>query len=116
MMISASLTVQAPTLAAYALDFSYLGVYLANLVTGHRMRMADGALASEEHPGGRHLPCLPLLHLFSDMFTPLSTILQFAIQSAVQRKCFHWGRAARGRHGAQVSKVHPVFVPRHDSA
>jgi hypothetical protein len=24
------------------------------------------------------------------MFTPLSTILEVAIQSAVQRKCFHW--------------------------
>jgi hypothetical protein len=39
---------------------------------------------------GTFLACLSFI-FFSDMFTPLSTILQFAIQSAVQRKCFHWG-------------------------
>jgi hypothetical protein len=27
------------------------------------------------------------------MFSPLSTILQFAIQATVQRKCFQWGMA-----------------------
>jgi len=38
---------------------------------------------------GTFLACLSFI-FFSDMFSPLSTILQFAIQSAVQRKCFHW--------------------------
>ena len=41
---------------------------------------------------GLFLTCLTFI-FFSDMFTPLSTILQFAIQAAVQRKCFLWGSA-----------------------
>jgi hypothetical protein len=36
------------------------------------------------------LTCLSFI-FFSDMFTPLSTILQLAVQSVVQKKCFHWG-------------------------
>lgn len=35
------------------------------------------------------LTCLSFI-FFSDMFTPLSTILQFAIQSVVQKKCLLW--------------------------
>lgn len=77
-------------LAAYALDFSYLGVYLANLVLG----IGCGWLMERSLPknilvAGTFLACLSFI-FFSDMFTPLSTILQFAIQSVVQRKCFHW--------------------------
>ena len=77
-------------LAAYALDFSYLGVYLANLVLG----MGCGWLMERSLPknilvAGTFLACLSFI-FFSDMFTPLSTVLQFAIQSAVQRMCFHW--------------------------
>lgn len=80
-------------LAAYALDFSYLGVYLANLALG----MGCGWLMERSLPknilvAGLFLTCLTFI-FFSDMFTPLSTILQFAIQAAVQRKCFQWGRA-----------------------
>ena len=80
-------------LAAYALDFSYLGVYLANLVLG----MGCGWLMERSLPkhilvAGIFLTCLSFI-FFSDMFSPLSTILQFAIQSAVQGKCFHWGSA-----------------------
>jgi len=80
-------------LAAYALDFSYLGVYLANLALG----MGCGWLMERSLPknilvAGLFLTCLTFI-FFSDMFTPLSTILQFAMQAAVQRKCFQWGRA-----------------------
>jgi oligosaccharide repeat unit polymerase len=80
-------------LAAYALDFSYLGVYLANLLLG----LGCGWLMERSLPkhilvAGLFLSCLTFI-FFSDMFTPLSTILQFAIQSAVQRKCFQWGSA-----------------------
>ena len=80
-------------LAAYALDFSYLGVYLANLVLG----MGCGWLMERSLPkhilvAGMFLTCLTFI-FFSDMFTPLSTILQFAIQSAVQGRCFQWGSA-----------------------
>ena len=78
-------------LAAYALDFSYLGVYLANLALG----MGCGWLMERSLPknilvAGMFLTCLTFI-FFSDMFTPLSTILQLAIQVAVQRACFHWG-------------------------
>ena len=98
-------------LAAYALDFSYLGVYLANLLLG----VGCGWLMERSLPknilvAGVFLACLSFI-FFSDMFTPLSTILEFAIQSAVQRTCFHWGGTQEEVHGAQVSKVHPVFAP-----
>jgi oligosaccharide repeat unit polymerase len=78
-------------LAAYALNFSYLGVYLANLALG----MGCGWLMERSLPknilvAGIFLTCLTFI-FFSDMFTPLSTILQFAIQAAVQRKCFQCG-------------------------
>ncbi len=80
-------------LAAYALDFSYLGVCLANLLLG----IGCGWLVERSLPRNilvvsMFLTCLSFI-FFSDMFTPLSTILQFAIQSVVQRKCFHWGSA-----------------------
>lgn len=78
-------------LAAYALDFSYLGIYLANLLLG----VGCGWLMERSLPrnilvASLFLTCLSFV-FFSDMFTPLSTIIQFAIQSAVQRKCFLWG-------------------------
>jgi oligosaccharide repeat unit polymerase len=77
-------------LEAYALDFSYVGVYLANLLLG----IGCGWLMERSLPksilvAGLFLSCLSFI-FFSDMFSPLSTILQFAIQSAVQRNCFHW--------------------------
>jgi oligosaccharide repeat unit polymerase len=78
-------------LVAYALDFSYLGIYLANLALG----IACGWLRERALPrgllvAGILLTCLSFI-FFSDMFTPLSTILQIALQAAIQRKCFHWG-------------------------
>jgi oligosaccharide repeat unit polymerase len=80
-------------LEAYALDFSYVGVYLANLLLG----IGCGWLMERSLPksilvAGLFLSCLSFI-FFSDMFSPLSTILQFAIQSAVQRNCFHWESA-----------------------
>ena len=80
-------------LADYVLDFSYVGVYLANLLLG----IGCGWLMERSLPkhilvASIFLACLSFI-FFSDMFTPLSTILQFAIQSAVQKKCFLWGRA-----------------------
>jgi oligosaccharide repeat unit polymerase len=78
-------------LAAYALDFSYLGIYLANLLLG----VVCGWLTERTLPkymlvASVLLTCLSFI-FFSDMFTPLSTILQLAIQGAVQRQCFQWG-------------------------
>lgn len=80
-------------LAAYALDFSYLGIYLANLLLG----IGCGWLRERSLPkhilvASIFLTCLSFI-FFSDMFTPLSTILQVAIQTAVQKKCFLWDGA-----------------------
>lgn len=78
-------------LAAYALDFSYLGIYLANLLLGIGCGwMRERALPRSLLVASILLTCLSFI-FFSDMFTPLSTILQLAIQVAVQRRCFHWG-------------------------
>jgi oligosaccharide repeat unit polymerase len=78
-------------LAAYALDFSFLGVYLANLVLGITCGwLRERAMPKSTLVAAILLTCLSFI-FFSDMFTPLSTILQLAIQITVQRKCFHWG-------------------------
>lgn len=80
-------------LAAYALDFSYLGVYLANLALGVGCGwLMERALPKSILVAGIFLSCLSFI-FFSDMFAPLSTILELAIQSAVQRKCLHWSDA-----------------------
>jgi oligosaccharide repeat unit polymerase len=78
-------------LAAYALDFSYLGIYLANLALG----LGCGWLVERSLPrqilvSSIFLTCLSFI-FFSDMFTPLSTIIQLIIQVSVQKRCFHWG-------------------------
>jgi len=78
-------------LFAYALDFSYLGIYLANLLLGIGCGwMRERAMPRNLLVVSILLTCLSFI-FFSDMFTPLSTILQIAIQVAVQRRCFHWG-------------------------
>jgi oligosaccharide repeat unit polymerase len=80
-------------LAAYALDFSYLGVYLANLVLGVGCGwMMERVLPKHMLVAAILLTCLSFI-FFSDMFTPLSTLLQLAIQSTVQRRCIQWGEA-----------------------
>jgi oligosaccharide repeat unit polymerase len=77
-------------LAAYVLDFSYLGVYLANLALGIGCGwLMERALPKSILVAGLFLTCLTFI-FFSDMFSPLSTVLQFAIQAAVQRTCFQW--------------------------
>jgi oligosaccharide repeat unit polymerase len=78
-------------LAAYALDFSYLGIYLSNLLLGIGCGwMRERALPRSLMVASIFLTCLSFI-FFSDMFSPLSTILQVAIQSTVQRRCFYWG-------------------------
>jgi hypothetical protein len=77
-------------LAAYALDFSYLGIYLANLALGVTCGwLMERAVPRSILVASVLLTCLCFI-FFSDMFTPLSTILQLAIQSVVQKKCFQW--------------------------
>jgi uncharacterized membrane protein len=77
-------------LAGYALDFSYLGVYLANLALGFGCGwLVERALPKQILVSGILLTCLSFI-FFSDMFLPLSTIIQLIIQSAVQKRCFRW--------------------------
>jgi oligosaccharide repeat unit polymerase len=77
-------------LADYVLDFSYFGVYFANLALG----IGSGWL--KERGLSRHflvssilLAAMSLIS-FSDMFIPLSTVIQIVMQCVVQRKCFIW--------------------------
>jgi hypothetical protein len=80
-------------LAAYALDFSYVGVYLANLALGLGCGwLVERSLPKQILVSGIFLTALSFI-FFSDMFTPLSTILQLIIQSVVQKRCFRWGSA-----------------------
>jgi oligosaccharide repeat unit polymerase len=80
-------------LAAYALDFSYLGVYLANLALGLGCGwLWERALPRQILVSGILLACLSFI-FFSDMFTPLSTILQLILQASVQKRCFRWRTA-----------------------
>ncbi len=77
-------------LAGYALDFSYLGVYLANLALGFGCGwLVERALPKHILVSGILLTCLSFI-FFSDMFLPLSTIIQLIIQSVVQKRCFRW--------------------------
>jgi oligosaccharide repeat unit polymerase len=78
-------------LAAYALDFSYLGIYGANLLLGFACGwVRERAMPKSILVASIFLSCLSFI-FFSDMFTPLSTVLQIGLQSMVQRRCFHWG-------------------------
>jgi oligosaccharide repeat unit polymerase len=77
-------------LAAYALDFSLVGIYLANVVLGVTCGwVRERVMPKSLLVAGILLTCLSFI-FFSDMFTPLSTILQLAMQGMVQRRCFRW--------------------------
>jgi len=84
-------------LAGYALDFSYLGVYLANLLLG----LGCGWFVEKLIPRGILvaailLTCLSFI-FFSDMFLPLSTIIQLMIQGAVMKRCFRFADDQNGQ-------------------
>ncbi len=51
---------------------------------------------------GLFLTCLTFI-FFSDMFTPLSTILQFAIQATGAEEMLSVGCRASGKHGGPMS-------------
>lgn len=77
-------------LQAFALDFSYLGIYFANLFVG----LGCGWLVARSYP--RHALILTIfltsvsLLFFTNMFFLLSTVIQVLIQSVVQKRCFQW--------------------------
>ncbi len=78
-------------LQTYALDFSYLGVYFANLLLG----VGCGWLIHRAYP--RHILILAIflssmaLIFFTDMFFLLSVFIQLFIQRSFEKRCFLWG-------------------------
>lgn len=77
-------------LQAWVLDFSYLGIYFANLLIG----IGCGWLAMRAYP--RNILILAIfltsmsLLFFANMFFLLSIVLQVFLQVLVQRRCFQW--------------------------
>ena len=77
-------------LQTYALDFSYLGIYFANLLLG----IGCGWLVRRAYP--RHLLILSIfltsmsMIFFTDMFILLSIVIQVVIQLLVEKRCFKW--------------------------
>ena len=77
-------------LQTYALDFSYLGIYFANLFIG----IGCGWLVVRSYP--RHILILAIfltsisLLFFSDFFLLLSIVIQVGLQAFVQKHCFRW--------------------------
>ena len=88
-------------LAGYALDFSYLGVYMANLALGFGCGwFVERVIPKQILIAAILLACLSFI-FFSDMFLPLSTIIQLMIQGAVMKRCF---RFAGDRNGQVVTQ------------
>jgi hypothetical protein len=77
-------------LQTYALDFSYLGIYFANLLLG----LGCGWCVVRAYP--KRILTLSIfltsisLIFFTDMFLLLSIVIQTLIQCYVQRRCFQW--------------------------
>jgi hypothetical protein len=77
-------------LQAWALDFSYLGIYFVNLLIG----LVCGWLVKRAYP--RNILILTILLtstsllFFSDMFFLLATLIQVLLQALVHAKCFQW--------------------------
>lgn len=77
-------------LAGYVLDFSYLGAYIPNILIGSASAwVMERGLPRQFLVSVIFLTCISFI-CFSDMFAPLSTIIQVLIQSMVQRRCFRW--------------------------
>ena len=96
-------------LAAYALDFSYLGIYLANLVLGIGCGwLRERALPKSLLVASIFLTCLSFI-FFSDMFTPLSTMSAICDPERGAAEVLLLGSGAGGRHGAGMSEIRPVF-------
>lgn len=77
-------------LQTYALDFSWLGIYFANLILG----FGCGWIARRSYPKNLLIIAIFLTSMsmifFTDMFLLLSTVIQVMVQGLVQRRCFQW--------------------------
>jgi hypothetical protein len=84
----------------WALDFSYLGIYFANLLIG----AGCGWMIVRAYPRNLlvltvFLSCISQL-FFADTFFLLSTLIQMGLQGFVQSRCFHWSAESAGELGA----------------
>jgi hypothetical protein len=87
-------------LQIWALDFSYLGIYFANLLIG----LGCGWMVTRAYPRNLlvlvvFLTCMSQL-FFADTFFLLSTIIQMGLQAMVQRRCFKWDQLSVDRSDA----------------
>jgi hypothetical protein len=79
-------------LQSFALDFSYVGIYFANLFLG----IVCGWMMVRD--SRKHILVLPILLtflsfiFFTNMFFNLAAIIQILIQLFVQNRCFSWQR------------------------
>lgn len=77
-------------LSVYALDFSYLGAYAANILLGAACAwVMNRGLPKYFLVSALFLTCISFI-CFSDMFSPLSTIVQVTLLLIVQKKCIRW--------------------------
>ena len=77
-------------LSEYVLDFSYLGAYIPNILIGSASAwVVERGLPRQFLVSAIFLTCISFI-CFSDMFAPLSTLIQVLIQSVVQKRCLHW--------------------------
>jgi len=77
-------------LQTYALDFSWLGIYFANLLLG----FGCGWIQRRAYPKNFLILVIFLTSMsmifFTDMFLLLSTVIQVLVQRFVQKRCFRW--------------------------
>jgi hypothetical protein len=84
-------------LEAWALDFSYLGIYFANLLIG----IGCGWMTARAYPRNALILAIFLtsmsLLFFSDLFFLLSIVVQILLQAFIQRRCIYWQQNENAR-------------------
>ncbi len=77
-------------LQAWAIGFSYLGIYFANLLIG----FGFGWLVKRAYPKNPLILVIFLTSVsflfFADMFFLLQVVIQVLLQALVQKRCFRW--------------------------
>jgi hypothetical protein len=83
-------------LSVYALDFSYFGAFVPNVILGSACAWIRGrGLPRHFLISALFLTCISFI-CFSDMFSPLSTVVQVMLLTIVQRRCIRWEPAIEG--------------------
>lgn len=77
-------------LAMYALDFSYFGAFVPNLILGSACAwIMERGFPRHFLISALFLTCISFI-CFSDMFSPLSTIVQVVLLAFIQKRCIRW--------------------------